>query len=315
METVSLEVKSIIKQTVVGNRVAIQEQFKHTFENVDPRAYCFGSERLSPAQAATMLDNAQSSFIYLKSIKNVNGNTNSFIVQVGGDSETEIETKAFIYEGDPVEIYISNPSDEEEVIYEKMTLLKAYDAPVVLSFDPSDGSLVSDLTSLEVMFDQHVTNVQAGDLYVNGDAAFAVSGSGDTWVFSFDEPSDGDISLVLSANKTANAFGKLFSGDTLSVTLDTVAPTVINRSPSPSTTVSILTEIVVEFSEEVTGVSELSCLVNGAPSDSVSNVGNLYTFVVTQPAAGIVSILMPSGVIVDSAGNSFAGLTWQVTLT
>ena len=100
---------------------------------------------------------------------------------------------------------------------------------------------------------------------------------------------------------------------------DTTPPTVLSVSPAAGVTLSNWGPIMVTFSEPVIGVDGFDLLVNSLPANSVSNVGNTYYFVASQPAPGTVAVRFDNASgIADLAGNLFnessAGAAWSFTL-
>ena len=101
---------------------------------------------------------------------------------------------------------------------------------------------------------------------------------------------------------------------------DTTAPTITSVVPPPGT-VGALTQITVNFSEPVNGVSFSDLLLNGIPAAGVNGAGSSFTFTVDQPPYGPVQISWdPGAAITDFASppNAFnrtgPGATWQYNL-
>jgi hypothetical protein len=68
------------------------------------------------------------------------------------------------------------------------------------------------------------------------------------------------------------------------------APVVAAQVPVGGTIITGLTSIAVTFSKVVTGVDASDLLMNGSPANSFTGSGSNYTFFVTQPAYGLVTI-------------------------
>src|SRR4030095_7636159 len=100
------------------------------------------------------------------------------------------------------------------------------------------------------------------------------------------------------------------------VLLDVIAPTVLTTTPTPSATISSLTQVEVTFRESVVGVDAADLRINGTPAVSVIGAGTgPYLFSFAQPPSGAVTVSWAAGHgIADSAGNLFAGGTWNYTL-
>lgn len=97
-------------------------------------------------------------------------------------------------------------------------------------------------------------------------------------------------------------------------------PTLASRVPAPGN-VTTLTQLVVNFSEPVTGVDAADLLINGLPAASATGSGSSYTFAFAQPADGIVLIAWSArhGIVdFESPPKPFdiyaAGANWQYSL-
>ena len=101
-------------------------------------------------------------------------------------------------------------------------------------------------------------------------------------------------------------------------TIDDVAPAVAFQLPFAGSTVASLTQIEVDFTENVTGVNAADLLINGAAATSVSNLSAAaYLFRFPQPANGPVSVQFAAGHGIQdfaSPSNVFAGASWSYTL-
>ncbi len=98
------------------------------------------------------------------------------------------------------------------------------------------------------------------------------------------------------------------------------APSVQVLSPAPGATVATLSQIVVSFSEPVTGLDAFDLLINGEPAADVAVSGNsVYTFTCTTPLPGFVSVYFDvDHGITDLAANAFdqaaPGASWFYTV-
>ncbi len=99
---------------------------------------------------------------------------------------------------------------------------------------------------------------------------------------------------------------------------DVTPPTVDLITPADGSTVGVLTDIEVLFSEDVQGVDPSDLLINGVPATSISfGVPGQFVFEFSQPATGAVSVAWaPGHGISDLATppNAFAGGSWNYTL-
>lgn len=195
-------------------------------------------------------------------------------------------------------------------------------APKIISINPAPGE-VQQLTSVTVTFSEPVQGVTSDDLLINNSQAKGVSGSGSVYTFTFDQPAFGlvDVSWesghgITDLAQPPNAFDE--TGQTFSYTLrDTTAPTVATINPPIGSTVRVLSQIDVRFSEEVTGVDAADLLVDGLPASSVTANGNLYSFHFTQAPAGTVNVTWAADHgITDLANpaNPFVGQSFSYTV-
>ncbi len=199
--------------------------------------------------------------------------------------------------------------------------------PRVAAISPPAGEL-SSLTSVSVQFTEVVSGVDAGDLLINGVPATSVSSTDNKiYTFVFTQPAFGPVVVSWAAGHgivDLDAVPKAFAstGVTFQYTLlNPSAPTVAAKTPSAGATVGSLTQILVTFSEAVTGVSVADLLVNGVPATGLSGSGQDYTFTLAQPAYGSVSVSWAGGHgITDTEPglNGFdpsrPGNTWTYTL-
>jgi hypothetical protein len=202
--------------------------------------------------------------------------------------------------------------------------LCALGAPSVTVTTPTPGSTISSLSSIAITFNEPVTGVDADDLAINGNAATFVTGSGaGPYNFTFTQPEPGTVTVDWVGDHGIAGLGGsgafvpgLFWTYTLT---DTVAPTILDRTPSAGSTVGVLTQVVIGFSEPVVGVDAGDLLINGNPATGLAGSGlGPYIFTFAQPAAGTVTFSWAAGHgIQDTAvpANNFAGGNWTTTLS
>lgn len=127
-------------------------------------------------------------------------------------------------------------------------------------------------------------------------------------------------SYQVVAIATDNLGGKATSAvANVSVTVSS-APTISSVVPAPGT-VSALTNVTVNFTEPVNGVTASDLLVNGVPAGSVSGSNGTYTFTFAQPGEGPIGISWAVGhgiADLESTPKAFdalaSGATWQYRL-
>gem|GEM_PF-378434 len=199
--------------------------------------------------------------------------------------------------------------------------------PEIASVIPAPGSSVGTLSEVTVVFSEAVTNVDAGDLLINGVAATNVVGGGSNYVFRFTQPGLGTVNFSWAPNHQIRDLGipsKPFDhtapGATWSYTVvEITPPVVVSQSPAAGAAISNLFFIQVTFSEPVVNVDAADLLVNGVPAFSLSGSNSSYTFYISTPAYGTVNISWAANHgITDLAGNPFdrngVGATWSYLL-
>ena len=198
--------------------------------------------------------------------------------------------------------------------------------PAILAQDPPANASVLGLTQLTVTFTEPVTGVNATDLLLNGKAASGVSGTNETYTFTFAQPNGIRINVSWAADHgirdkatLPNAFVAAAPNSSWSyTTTDSIPPTLVTLYPPPFATVRFLTNVTVTFDEPVRGLDSEDLLLNNVPAVSVSGSGaGPYTFVFPSPPTGQVQMAWAvGGDIMDFAtpANYFAGGTWTYNL-
>ena len=201
-------------------------------------------------------------------------------------------------------------------------------APAILTRSPAPGATVGNLTQVEVTFSEAVTNVEAEDLLINGVPATNVAGTEAVYIFSFPQPAFGPVLIswsdtngITDLDPVPTEFDARLAGASWRCTLvDTVPPVIVTQEPVGGSSVSVLTQLNVSFSESVTGVDAADLLVNGLPAAGVSGSGASYTFTFPQPNGTLATITWAANHgITDLAAspNGFdantPGATWDYT--
>ena len=105
--------------------------------------------------------------------------------------------------------------------------------------------------------------------------------------------------------------------------LNTNPPVIATVNPAPGTTLGGLTTVQVTFSERVFHVDAADFRVNGVPATQVTGSGSNYTFTVTPPGSGLVTITWTAGHGIEDFGYPSAlpfnengpGASWIYNLT
>jgi len=95
--------------------------------------------------------------------------------------------------------------------------------PTVVNTEPPDGLTVGDLTAIDMVFSETVTNVDATDLRINGAPASDVNTNfGARFIFTFPQPATGLVSIAwTSMHDIRDLSGNKFAGGSWSYRLDT----------------------------------------------------------------------------------------------
>ncbi|MBM3848224.1 MAG: hypothetical protein FJ405_18300, partial [Verrucomicrobia bacterium] len=124
---------------------------------------------------------------------------------------------------------------------------------------------------------------------------------------------------LINATRADNDLLFDFALDT--TTAEGTRPTITEVNPVRGSRVTQLTSVAVTFSEAVVGIDAGDLIVNGLPSDTMTQVGNTYTFRFTQPVYGQVNVSWdPDHNIIDASlfPNGFdakaPGSTWVYDL-
>ena len=202
-------------------------------------------------------------------------------------------------------------------------------APRLTTVSPAAGTVFY-LTNLTLRFSEPVTGVNATDLRINGAPATGLTGapSNTLYTFSFAQPPFGTVNVswaadddIVDFDAPPKPFDGTMAGSTFQYTfLNPSTPTILSHTPAPGT-VNELTQIVVLFSEPVTGLDAADLLVNGEPAAALGGSGANYTFSFPQPAYGPVAITWAAGHGIrdlDVPSNAFdlarQGSLWNYTL-
>jgi hypothetical protein len=168
-------------------------------------------------------------------------------------------------------------------------------APTVTVTSPTPGTTVSSLTSISITFSEAVSGVDPDDLVINTDPALSVTGSGaGPYVFTFTQPLPGSVQVTWDFDHGIAGLGtgafvptgpwNYTLTDTLAPTIGKIITSVAGQeldaiTPTPGSTVGTLTQVIVFFSEQVSGVDAADLQINGVPATSVTGAGaGPYTF-------------------------------------
>ncbi len=210
--------------------------------------------------------------------------------------------------------------DAELVAQEKPAAL-----PRIIAVQPSPGVLTN-LTSITVVFSEPVTGVEAQHFLVNGVPAFSSAGSGNTYTFTFAKPAFGGVQIswgtlhqIRDLDVPANRFDAGAPGAVWSYELlDPVGPAIAQRLPAAGLTIRQLADVEVTFNRAVTGVEASDLRRNGVGATAVTGVGpGPYRFTFPAAANGAANFTWaePHGIESDEPEpHPFRGGGWTLTV-
>jgi hypothetical protein len=171
-------------------------------------------------------------------------------------------------------------------------------SPTVVAVEPPPG-LVPAFSQVSITFSEPVVGVEASDLALNGNSALRVTGSGDTYLFTFANPEPGELTLrwqqdvgIVDLAANPNEFNWQEPTEVrLYQLIDLDAPFVSRIFPLPDQTLSEFSEVDIIFSEPISGIEASDLLANGEPAISVLGAGaGPYTFSFKRQQTGTQSL-------------------------
>lgn len=156
--------------------------------------------------------------------------------------------------------------------------------------------------NVRIQFSEPVTGFAIGDMgYSNASLSF-VAGSGATYYVQVTPTGGGNVTLVVNPSSVKDSSGNNNVGSpTATIVYDTDAPGIV-ISGVPASTKAPFTATFT-FSETVYGFSGASIAMSNATVSNFSGSGAVYTALITPAVHGLITINVPAGVAVDSAGN------------
>ncbi len=163
-----------------------------------------------------------------------------------------------------------------------------------------------------VQFDEPVTGFNRTGITVTGSAtaeidAFNDNGD-DSYTFNVVASTDGELTVQIPAGAaTDHAGNESVASDEITVTIDTLSPTLEITADVESPTNSAKITYTVRFSESVNGFDEGDIAVTGSENDPAGFVevnSTAYTFDVTHGMdTGTITVSVEAGATMDNATN------------
>ncbi len=192
------------------------------------------------------------------------------------------------------------------------TLTRTYDTSgpglVITSAAPAATNAPIPIT---VTFDQPVTGFVQGDLTVGNGTVTAFSGSGATYAVTITATTDGTVTVDIAGGVAQDLAGNdNTTGAQFSRTFDHTIPTAAIALGGPNPTNSAI-PVTVTFSEPVSGFTAGALTITNGVVSAFTGSGATYTFTVTPPAQGTVTLAFAAGKYRDIAGNFNTATTTQ----
>lgn len=238
--------------------------------------------------------------------------TATYIVQPGGSGVASVSVSDY-------EDIAGNPGATVTDTTDTSSVTIDTTAPTVTIAQPPSPTNQTTITSVAVDFNESITGLGTGSFTTSGVTVDAVNGSGSSYTIDISlTGADGAKTIQLPADAVTDLAGNgNVASNTVSITLDTAAPTVATRVPATNATISSLSQVSVTFSRSVTGVTAGDLTVNTSAATGVTGTGSgPYLFTgFDAPNDGLVNVELAAGSIIDTTvGNAFAGSSWSYTV-
>lgn len=189
------------------------------------------------------------------------------------------------------------------------------------------GSLkIGDTAALTFTLSEAATDFTAADITVTGGTLSNFAGSGTTYTASFTPTASSTTAATVNVASGVFTNAATFTNTAatqLSMTVDTVAPTLSSSTPADNAT-NVSGSIVLTFSEAVQagtgnivitdGVTPFNIAVGDTTQVAFSGTTVTITPTTAPAPSTAYSIQLASGVINDAAGNAYAGIANATTL-
>ena len=151
-------------------------------------------------------------------------------------------------------------------------------------------------------FSEAVTGFELADVTVgNGSASEFEATSSRVYMFTVTPAEDGEVTVDVTENVAKDSSNNQNRAATqLSLTIDTVPPTVELTGPSSATEPF---SVSITFSEAVTGFAQSDVTISGGTITALTGSDDSYEVNVTPTADAVVKLSVAAGVATDAAGN------------
>ncbi|MCK4664980.1 MAG: hypothetical protein KAT68_19070 [Bacteroidales bacterium] len=182
-----------------------------------------------------------------------------------------------------------------------------YTGPSVLISTTENSPTNSNPFEITIEFSEEITGFEIGDISViNGTASNLSTSDSTTFTANVTPTADGLITININSGVTFdNAGNPNTESNTFEINFDSTGPSVLISTIENNPTNSNPFEILIEFSEKITGfdVGDIS-VVNGTTSILYTSYDTIFTTDITPTTDGLITININSGVAYDNLGNS-----------
>ncbi|MBL9117205.1 MAG: DUF1929 domain-containing protein [Verrucomicrobiaceae bacterium] len=170
----------------------------------------------------------------------------------------------------------------------------------------TSSSTVASTFTISIVFSENVTGLTGSDFIVTNGTAGVLTGTGASYSLLVNPSASGPVTLRLAAGAATDSSGNnSTASNTLAVTYnapDTTAPSVTLTAAAPVVTSNTFS-VTATFSETVEGLTAGDFIVTNGTVTGVSSAGAVHSLTVQATAPGDVTIRLPAGAAIDSAGN------------
>jgi len=178
-------------------------------------------------------------------------------------------------------------------------------------FDPTSATPIT----IDIVFDEAVSNFVSADISVSGGAKSGFTGSGTTYAVDVTPSSSEEtITVNVAAGVADDDVGNTNNAASqFTIEHDSKKPSVtISSSESDPTNASPIT-IDIVFDESVTGLMASEIVVTGGTKGALSGIGATYAIDVTPSSSEeTITVDIAAGVATDGLNTSNAALTFTI---
>jgi hypothetical protein len=179
------------------------------------------------------------------------------------------------------------------------------DAPPGVSLVTSASAQINGPLTIDALFTEPVTALDAGDIDVVNAAVSDITGADAYWSFTLTPAEEGLVSVRVLAGAVEDGMGQTNPdpSNMLSFNYDATPPEVVLNCPEEYYTNASSITVTAVFTEAVDVFTEADiALTNGVVTELSGGAAN-WTFTVAPSGDGLVAAVIPADAVVDLAGN------------